>query len=63
MVVVFRTQLATKRIDLRYDLSGLADSITRYGDTSGTQEVAASVFGRDGAGLLKNLLHTQPLLV
>jgi RHS repeat-associated protein len=51
--------VADKRVDFGYLADGQYDQITRYADLAGTQLVAASTYGYDGAGQLTSLVHAK----
>lgn len=46
-----------KRIDMTYDAANQMTGVTRYGNLSGTQMVAASTYTYDLAGRLTDLVH------
>jgi len=54
--------VAQKRADFTYDASGLFESITRYADVSGTNDVVTSTYSYDGMGRLSSLNHLDTSL-
>jgi RHS repeat-associated protein len=55
--------VAEKRIDFAHLADGRLDEIRRYADVAGTQFVASSDFGYDGAGRLTALVHAKDTTV
>jgi RHS repeat-associated protein len=55
--------VADKRIDLAYNADGQTSTITRYANLTGTQLVAATTYGYDGAGQLTSLVHAKAATV
>jgi RHS repeat-associated protein len=51
--------IAEKRVDFGYNAAGQTNSLTRFADLAGTQIVAASTLGYDGAGQLTSLVHAK----
>ena len=48
-----------KRVDFTYNAAGQFDTITRYNDTAGTQQVIATSHAYDGIGRLTTLDHKK----
>jgi RHS repeat-associated protein len=51
--------VAEKRIDFKYLADGRTSEVSRFADVAGTQNVANTTFGYDGAGRLTALTHAK----
>jgi RHS repeat-associated protein len=51
--------VSEKRVDLAYNAAGQFATITRYEDLAGTELVATTTYGYDGAGRLTSLDHDK----
>ena len=51
--------VASKRVDFAYNGVGQYTSVTRFADLAGTQLVATSSYGYDGAGRITSLAHAK----